>query len=219
MRPDSPCKSPVQSRSVEQRLCSLCVLRCCADPCSLLLQFDIQSTTSSTLARMSEITIELERDECTVRSVADEPRCEFPVVPDRLVGELPSLPVLPDMSLGPCCCCCCCCLLLLLQLSQAVTKVSCHRCARSLCTTDSSCSMMNHLQCSDCQLAMRTCRAQDAVHICCGVRQGGRPSWTGGWPGQIRSGQPRQASCGHAALWQRAHRWRGGVRAQQHKRG
>ncbi|CAK0785635.1 hypothetical protein CVIRNUC_008846 [Coccomyxa viridis] len=49
--------------------------------------FSIQSTTSSTLARMSEITIELERDECSVRSLADELRCEFPVVPDRLVGR------------------------------------------------------------------------------------------------------------------------------------
>ena len=160
MRPDLPCNSPVQSRSVEQRLCSLCVLRCCADPCSLLLQFDIQSTTSSTLARMSEITIELERDECSVRSVADEPRCEFPVVPDRLVGKLPSLPVLPGMSLGSCCCCCC-----RAKQSLKVPVII----VRSLCTTDSSCSMMIHLQCSSCQLARHICRAQNAIHICCGI--------------------------------------------------
>ena len=57
----------------------------------ILLQFVFQNTTSSTLARMSEITITLGRDECSVRSIADEPRCEFPVVPDRLVGEISAL--------------------------------------------------------------------------------------------------------------------------------
>ena len=94
MQPDSHPQIPWhQAGSVEQHLCPFCVLRCCADPRSLMLQFNIQSTTSSTLARLSEITIELERDECSVRSIADEPRCEFPVVPDRLVGEL----------LSPCC--------------------------------------------------------------------------------------------------------------------
>ena len=87
MRPQTSQNPSFQARKLEEHLCSLCVLRCCADPCSLLLQFNLQSTTSSTLARMSKITIELERDECSVRSVADEPRCEFPVAPDRLVGE------------------------------------------------------------------------------------------------------------------------------------
>ena len=106
MQPDSHPQMPWhQAGSVEQHLCPPCVLRCCADPCSSLLQFDLDSTTSSTLARLSEITIELERDECTLRSIADEPRCEFPVVPDRLVGEASSLNVLPDASLGPCCFC------------------------------------------------------------------------------------------------------------------
>lgn len=162
MRPDSHQQIPwYQARSAEQHLCSLCLLRCCADPCSSLLQFSIQSTTSSTLARMSEITIELERDECSVRSLADELRCEFPVVPDRLVGEAPFLAVLPDVFLGPSCCCCC--------SRRAVTEGSCHHCMRSLCTTDGSCSMRIYSQCSDWQLAGHACRAQNAIHICCGV--------------------------------------------------
>ena len=108
MRPLLPARHPCfQAMRVQQYLHEFCVLIRCADSCLLLMQFNIQSTTSSTLARMSVITIELERDECSIRSIADEPRCEFPVVPDRLVGEIPANSILPVACLGPCCCSCC----------------------------------------------------------------------------------------------------------------
>ena len=53
-----------------------------------LLQIDFEITSSTTLARMNEITIDLDAGTSTMRRVAEEPRCEFPVVPDRLVGEI-----------------------------------------------------------------------------------------------------------------------------------
>lgn len=49
-------------------------------------QYDFEATVSKTLASMSEITIDLDSGSCSIRKVAAEPRCEFPVVPDRLVG-------------------------------------------------------------------------------------------------------------------------------------
>ncbi len=50
------------------------------------MQFDFEATVSETLACMSEITIDLGSGSCSLREVAAETRCEFPVVPDRLVG-------------------------------------------------------------------------------------------------------------------------------------
>ena len=50
------------------------------------VQYDFEATVSKTLACMSEITIDLDSGSCSLRKVAAEPRCEFPVVPDRLVG-------------------------------------------------------------------------------------------------------------------------------------
>lgn len=50
------------------------------------MQFDFEATVSETLACMSEITIDLDSGSCSLRKVTSEPRCEFPVVPDRLAG-------------------------------------------------------------------------------------------------------------------------------------
>ena len=50
------------------------------------VQFELEATVSKTLACMSEITIDMDSGSCSMRAVAAEPRCEFPVVPDRLVG-------------------------------------------------------------------------------------------------------------------------------------
>ncbi len=55
------------------------------------LQVELASTTSQSKARMCEISIDLDADSCSIRRVAEEPRCEFPVVPDRLVGEASAL--------------------------------------------------------------------------------------------------------------------------------
>ena len=55
------------------------------------LQIEFASTTGRSLARMCEISIDLDADSCSIRRVAEEPRCEFPVVPDRLVGEATAL--------------------------------------------------------------------------------------------------------------------------------
>ena len=56
------------------------------------VQFDFGATVSETLACMSEITIDLNSGSCSQRKVAAEPLCEFPVVPDRLLGAPLSFP-------------------------------------------------------------------------------------------------------------------------------
>ena len=56
------------------------------------VQFDFEATVSETLASMSEITIDLDSGSCSLRKVAAEPHCEFPVVPDRLVGAPLTVP-------------------------------------------------------------------------------------------------------------------------------
>ena len=58
------------------------------------LQIEFAITTGRSLPRMCEISIDLDADSCSIRRVAEEPRCEFPVVPDRLVGKQPPFSLL-----------------------------------------------------------------------------------------------------------------------------
>ncbi len=62
----------------------------------LSVQFDFEAVVSKTFASMNEITLDLDSGKCSMRKLAEEPRCEFPVVPDRLLGE----PILPLCALG-----------------------------------------------------------------------------------------------------------------------